>query len=85
MADWFHAYPYLKFERRAHGVLLITISRPESMNATNAELHKALSRIWCDIDDDDETRVVVVTGEGKAFPPVVTSSGSVLWSRIIKA
>ena len=67
MADWFDAYPYLKFERRAHGVLLITISRPESMNATNADLHKALSRIWRDIDDDDETRVVVITGEGKAF------------------
>ena len=75
MAHWFDAYPYLKFERRAHGVLLITISRPESMNATNAELHKALSRIWRDIDDDDETRVVVITGEGKAF----SAGGDLEW------
>ena len=75
MADWFDAYPHLKFERRPHGVLLITISRPESMNATNAELHKALSRIWRDIDDDDETRVVVITGEGKAF----SAGGDLEW------
>ena len=68
MADqWFAQYPSLEFERRAHGVLLITIARPEAMNATDAALHKGLSRIWDDIDADDETRVVVITGKGKAF------------------
>ena len=65
--DWFDGYSGLKFERRANGVLWITINRPESYNSTDAELHLGLSRIWRDIDDDDETRVVVITGEGKAF------------------
>jgi len=37
------------------------------MNATDAALHKGLSRVWLDIDEDDETKVVVVTGAGKAF------------------
>ena len=65
--DWFNSYPGLRFERRDHGVLWITISRPESFNATDAALHLGLSRVWRDIDDDEDTRVVVVTGDGKAF------------------
>jgi enoyl-CoA hydratase len=65
--DWFDNYSGLKFDRRENGVLWITINRPESYNSTDAELHLGLSRIWRDIDDDDATRVVVITGEGKAF------------------
>lgn len=65
--DWFAKYPGLEFERKEHGILLMTINRPDHMNATDASLHRALSRVWLDIDDDDATRVVVVTGKGKAF------------------
>lgn len=65
--DWFARYSGLEFERRENGVLWITINRPESYNSTDADLHFGLSRIWRDIDDDDDTRVVVVTGKGKAF------------------
>ncbi len=67
MSDWFDKYPQLDFVRREHGVLLMTINRPEAMNATDAATHNALSRVWLDIDDDDAVRVVVVTGAGKAF------------------
>lgn len=73
--DWFDNYSGLKFERRDHGVLWITINRPEAYNATDAELHLGLSRIWRDIDDDDDTRVVVITGEGKAF----SAGGDLEW------
>ena len=66
MTDY-SSYTHLLFERKPNGILLITINRPEVMNATNAELHNQLSRIWLDIGDDPETRVVVVTGAGKAF------------------
>lgn len=65
--DWFDRYQGLRFDRRDHGVLLITIDRPDSYNSTDAGLHWALSRIWLDIEDDDDTRVVVITGAGKAF------------------
>ncbi|MFT7648804.1 MAG: enoyl-CoA hydratase [Candidatus Poriferisodalaceae bacterium] len=65
--EWFAKYPGLEFERSEPGILLMTINRPEHMNATDAALHNALSRVWLDIDDDDETRVVVVTGKGDAF------------------
>jgi enoyl-CoA hydratase len=60
-------YERLAFERREHGVLLITINRPDRLNATDELLHRELSMIWRDVDADPETRVAVVTGAGKAF------------------
>jgi enoyl-CoA hydratase len=73
--SWFAGYPGLRFERRDHGVLWMTIDRPEAMNATTAEMHRGLSRVWDDINDDPETRVVVVTGEGEAF----SAGGDIDW------
>jgi enoyl-CoA hydratase len=76
MADeWFTRYPGLEFTRHPEGVMLITIDRPAAMNATDAALHRALSRIWADVDDDPETRVVVITGKGKAF----SAGGDLAW------
>ena len=66
MTDY-SSYDFLLFERKPNGVLLITINRPERLNATNAKLHNQLSRVWLDIADDEETRVVVITGAGRAF------------------
>ncbi len=67
MSDYFDAYPGLDFERHEHGILVITINRPEKLNATDAAMHNALSRVWLDIHEDPQTRVVVVTGAGDAF------------------
>jgi enoyl-CoA hydratase len=61
------AYEHLRLERREHGVLLITIDRPDRMNATNERLHRELSEVWDDVARDQETRVAVVTGAGRAF------------------
>jgi enoyl-CoA hydratase len=60
-------YKHLLFERKEHGILLITINRPQVLNATDARLHWELSHVWLDVAEDKETRVVVVTGAGKAF------------------
>ncbi|HEX7034406.1 MAG TPA: enoyl-CoA hydratase/isomerase family protein [Pseudomonadales bacterium] len=64
---WFNDYPGLLFERLDHGVLRMTIHRPAQKNATDPALHRSLSRVWLDIDDDPDVRVVVVTGAGDAF------------------
>jgi enoyl-CoA hydratase len=66
MSDY-SQYRHLLFERREPGILLITLNRPDVLNATNARLHWELSRVWLDIGDDPQTRVVVITGAGKAF------------------
>jgi enoyl-CoA hydratase len=60
-------YHDLRFERRDHGVLLITIDRPDKLNATDARLHSELARVWGDVGRDGDTHVAVVTGAGKAF------------------
>ena len=60
-------YQHLTFERRPHGVVLITINRPEVLNATNDRLHWELTQVWLTLDADDDARVAVVTGAGRAF------------------
>jgi enoyl-CoA hydratase len=60
-------YKHLLFERRPGGVLLITLNRPEVLNATNDRLHWELTQVWLTVDADPETRVAVVTGAGRAF------------------
>jgi enoyl-CoA hydratase len=60
-------YQHLEFEHRPNGVLLITLNRPERLNATNDRLHWELTQIWQTIGADPDTKVAVVTGKGRAF------------------
>jgi enoyl-CoA hydratase len=60
-------YEHLQFDRHPHGVLQITINRPDRMNATNDRLHTELANVWRDVGGDPATRVAVVTGAGRAF------------------
>jgi enoyl-CoA hydratase len=60
-------YQHLTFERKANGVVLITINRPEVLNATNDRLHWELTQVWLTLDADDDARVAVITGAGRAF------------------
>ena len=39
-------FAHLRFERPADGVLLITIDRPEVLNAANERLHREFSQVW---------------------------------------
>ncbi len=52
---------------REDKVLTLTLNRPESLNAVSPEMHTELSRIFADIQLDEETNAVVITGAGKAF------------------
>mgnify|MGYP003694321837 CR=1 FL=1 len=60
-------YQHLTFERKANGVVLITINRPDVLNATNDRLHWELTQVWLTLDADDGARVAVITGAGRAF------------------
>ena len=59
-------YQHLRFEPRPNGVLLLTLDRPP-VNATDVRMHWELAEVWKTIDADPATRVVLVTGAGKAF------------------
>jgi 2-(1,2-epoxy-1,2-dihydrophenyl)acetyl-CoA isomerase len=50
-----------------NGVLWIRLNRPDSMNAVNADLRKALAAAVRDAERNPEAKVVVVIGTGRAF------------------
>ncbi len=60
-------FAHLRFERPSPSVLLITIDRPEVLNAANERLHREFSEVWRVVDRDDSVAVSVITGAGKAF------------------
>lgn len=52
----------------SEGIALITINRPERMNAMDAEAYRQLSAAWARVRDDGKIRVAVITGAGdRAF------------------
>lgn len=54
-------------ERRDDGVLLLTLNRPESLNALNTELNTSLTNALADAAGDPDVRCVAITGAGRAF------------------
>ena len=53
---------------RAEGALrIITLNRPDALNAVNDDLHVGLARLWQRLTDDATARAAVITGAGKAF------------------
>jgi enoyl-CoA hydratase/carnithine racemase len=49
------------------GILTITLNRPERLNAWTATMARELIEAFDRADADDEVRVVIVTGAGRAF------------------
>jgi len=62
----YDSYKTILAERRGR-ILTLTLNRPEQLNATNAELHSELARIFVDARHDDEADIIVLTGAGRAF------------------
>jgi enoyl-CoA hydratase len=58
--------PELTVEARGP-VRLVTINRPDRLNAVNAALHAAFANVWRQLRADPEARVVVITGAGRTF------------------
>jgi enoyl-CoA hydratase len=48
-------------------IRIITLNRPDDLNATNHLLHSGLAALFPQIDADAEARVAVITGAGRAF------------------
>lgn len=59
-------YRTIRLEARG-GVLAISLNRPERRNAIGVEMVNELLYALDDAHRDSETRVIVLTGEGKAF------------------
>ena len=49
------------------GVATITLNRPEKLNAINLEVLESLTKITEEVDKNDDVKVVILTGAGRAF------------------
>ena len=52
---------------KADGVAVITLNRPDKLNAFTAEMHGELKAALDDVKQDDGVRALVLTGAGRAF------------------
>ena len=50
-----------------NGIGILTLNRPEKRNALNPEMIEALLKKLEEINDDDSTGVLILTGAGKSF------------------
>lgn len=61
-----NTYQFLKYKVE-QGIATITLNRPDVYNALNDEITYELQDAWKAVSKDEQVRVVVLTGEGKAF------------------
>ncbi len=56
----------LIYEKKGH-IVKVTMNRPQKLNALNRDLLYDLRKALREVEDDDEVRVVVLKGAGRAF------------------
>ena len=52
---------------RENGIATVVLDRPEKLNALSSEMYHELAERFAELGRDDEARVVVLTGAGRAF------------------
>jgi enoyl-CoA hydratase/carnithine racemase len=55
------------FDLDNKGIATITLARPERLNALTFEVYRELTDTFAALKHDDDARVVVITGAGRAF------------------
>jgi len=60
-------YETIRYDARDDGVLLLTLNRPDKLNAFTVEMCEELIHAYNRASMDDAVRVIVVTGAGRAF------------------
>ena len=59
-------YQEILYEKKRRGAL-ITLNRPDAMNAISRSMIKELHQALDEVEEDNEVRAVVLTGAGRAF------------------
>ena len=52
---------------RQDGIAIVTLNRPSSLNALSISLRNRLAEIFKELASDGKTKVVILTGSGRAF------------------
>ena len=58
---------YMVLFRIEDNVGIITLNRPDKLNAVSWELAEELAALFRSLQDNDEVRAIVLTGAGRAF------------------
>jgi enoyl-CoA hydratase len=61
------SYSSLRIEAATTGVTEVILSNPDRLNAVDVAGHRELTYVWADLDRDENTRVVLLRAEGRAF------------------
>ena len=71
------SYQYITAEREDH-LYIVTINRPDVMNALNPQTHAEMAQAFDEFEQDPELWVAIVTGAG--IPHSAPAGTSLRWS-----
>lgn len=66
----------IEHDQQLPGLVTITLNRPEKLNAINFRMHADIQEACRQLADDASARVVIFTGEGRAFSAGADLGGS---------
>src|SRR5688572_21529517 len=61
------AYESILVEKVEDGVAVVTLNRPEVLNALSSGLSRELDHALTSFEEDPDVRVIIITGAGRAF------------------
>jgi E-phenylitaconyl-CoA hydratase len=56
--------PEIRYDKEGH-IATVVLNRPQRGNALTPTMHAAIREIWTDVQEDDDVRVVIITGAGE--------------------
>jgi enoyl-CoA hydratase len=59
-------YETVIYEKKGN-VGILTLNRPDKLNAVNPQLAKEVEEVIDEVENDDEVRVLIIAGSGRAF------------------
>jgi len=60
-------YKNIHFEIKEKNIAVLTLNRPDRLNALDNETFAEMSTLFMELEDREDFRVLIVTGEGRAF------------------
>ncbi|MFC2036221.1 enoyl-CoA hydratase/isomerase family protein [Chloroflexota bacterium] len=63
----YSSYKNMMVEVDEDSVATVTLNRPEVLNAQNGDSREELHRIWTDLAQDADVKVIIFTGAGRGF------------------
>jgi len=74
-------YETILIEKPGDGIAVLTLNRPERLNAVNGAMHSELMQVFLDVQADGDVRAAVLTGAGRGFCAGGDFSGGALRDR----